>query len=208
MVAVALAGIRRSRYLLGVLLALALASAVSAEYGRIPPTAIDPATLSIDEAEHLGARLDRNISLHDERGTEFRLADLLDKPLILVLSYYRCDGACPTLNRNLAKTIGAARRFRAGDDYRLLTVSFDRNDGAEELTHFVHHLQLPAESRAGWRYAVATRPDGLDALVKGTGFQVFLVAARQGLSASQRADLRHAGRAPGALPLRPVCQPA
>ncbi len=153
--------------------AFALAPAASAEYGRIPPTSIDPATLTINEAEHLGARLDRKLALRDERGAAFRLADLLDKPLILVFSYYQCDGTCPTINRNLAKSILAAQRFRAGDDYRVLTVSFDRNDGLEQLGHFVHHLEQPAAARDGWRHAVASRAEDLAALIQATGYKFF-----------------------------------
>lgn len=167
------AGTGRSGRLLGALLALALAPAALAEYGRIPPTSIDPATLTIDEAEHLGERLDRNLALRDENGAEFRLGDMLDKPLVLVFSYYQCDGTCPTINRNLAKSILAAERFRAGDDYRVLTVSFDHNDGMEQMGHFVHHLELPAAARAGWRYAVVKRSEDLTALIQRTGYKFF-----------------------------------
>lgn len=155
------------------LLALTLAQGAAAEYGRIPPTAIDPAALTINEAEHLGRRLNRNIMLRDENSTEFALGDLLDKPLILVFSYYQCDGACPTINQNLARTVLAAQRFRPGEDYRVLTVSFDRNDGPEQLQHFVHHLKLPAEVNAGWRHAVVKQPEDLAALIQSVGYKYF-----------------------------------
>jgi protein SCO1/2 len=155
------------------LLALMLAQGAAAEYGRIPPTAIDPAALTIDEAEHLGRRLDGNIVLRGEDGAEFMLGSMLDKPLILVFSYYQCDGACPALNRNLAKTILAAQRFHPGEDYRVLTVSFDRNDGPEQLQHFVHHLELPIEARTGWRYAVVKQAEDLVALTQSVGYKYF-----------------------------------
>lgn len=157
----------------GALLALMLAQGAAAEYGRIPPTAIDPAALTIDEAGHLGQRLDRKIVLRGEDGAEFTLGNMLDKPLILVFSYYQCDGACPTINRNLAKTILAARRFHPGEDYRLLTVSFDRNDTTEQLQHFVQHLELPAETRKGWRHAVVKHPEDLAALTQSVGYKYF-----------------------------------
>ncbi len=173
MSAVAISGTVTGGRLLGALLGLALAPVAFAEYGRIPPTSIDPTTLTVNEAEHLGERLDRNLALRDEHGVEFRLADMLDKPLVLVFSYYQCDGACPTVNRNLAKTILAAERFRPSDDYRVLTVSFDRNDGTEQMGHFVHHLELPAAARAGWRYAVVQRAEDLAALIRSTGYKYF-----------------------------------
>jgi protein SCO1/2 len=155
------------------LLALTLAQGAAAEYGRIPPTAIDPAALTINESEHLGQRLNKNIALRGENGAEFRLNDMLDKPLILVFSYYQCDGACPTINQNLARTVLAAQRFHPGEDYRVLTVSFDRNDGPEQLRHFVHHLKLPAEANTGWRYAVVKQPEDLAALIQSVGYKYF-----------------------------------
>lgn len=163
----------RGIFVLAAMFSLWFASSAGAEYGRIPPTAIDPAALTINETEHLGQRLDKNIVLQDERGAEFTLGDMLSKPLILVFSYYQCDGACPTLNRNLAKTILAAQRFHPGNDYRVLTVSFDRNDTTEPLQHFVQHLELPAETRGGWRHAVVKHPEDLAALIQSTGYKYF-----------------------------------
>lgn len=157
---------------LGVALAITSAPAV-AEYGRIPPTAIDPASLAIDETKSLGRELDRNMLLRDDEGRDLRLGDLMGKPLLLVLSYYRCDGSCPTQNRRMAETLMRAERFRAGVDYNALTVSFDPNDGPTELQHFALTLNLPRELKAGWRLTTAQRPEELQHLLDTAGFKFF-----------------------------------
>lgn len=155
-------------------IALVVAPPLSlAEYGRIPPTAIDPASLAIDEAKHLGQALDRNMLLRDEQGRNLRLGELIGKPLILIFSYYRCDGSCPTQNRRMAETLLTASRFRPGADYRVLTVSFDSKDDATHLQHFAQMLNLPEEAHAGWRLTVAQRPEELKRLLDTVGFKFF-----------------------------------
>lgn len=152
------------------LFALAGAPGAMAEYGRIPPTAIDPAALAIDEARHLGASLDRTLRLRDETGRTWRLGELLDRPLLLVLAYYRCDGSCPTVQRHLAQTLAQVSRLRLGEDYRVLTVSFDAHDDALRLAHFAERFK-PAGT--GWYLALAESAEDLQRLVDAVGFKYF-----------------------------------
>src|SRR3989338_8163837 len=76
-----------------------------ATYGNIPEnTHIDPELVRIDEKTYLGTKLSSDYVMQDASGDEFRLGELMGKPLILMLSYYSCDGVCPVLNRNLTAT--------------------------------------------------------------------------------------------------------
>jgi protein SCO1/2 len=153
--------------------ALVIAHAAEAQYGRIPPTAIDPAALTIDEPKHLGRALDPAIALRDQQGRSLRLGELFGKPLILLLSYYRCDGSCPTQNRKMAETLLTAGRVRAGRDYRVLTVSFDGADDDRQLPRFTQLLNLPEEAQAGWRLAIAPDPEERARLLDTVGFRFF-----------------------------------
>ena len=144
----------------------------AAEYGRVPPSAIDPALLLIDEDEYLGTALEPDLSLVDSTGREFRLGELFDKPLILIFSYFHCDGSCPTLNRAMAKTVLAAKRFRPGADYRVLTLSFDRNDDAASARHFRRKLELPAAGD-GWRHAVFRNGEDIERFTGSLGYRFF-----------------------------------
>ena len=79
---------------------------------------------------------------------------MMGKPLLLLFSYYGCDGTCPILNINLKQVLGQIERFKIGTDYRVLTVSFDQNDTSETLRTFVANADIPTEMQAGWRHAI------------------------------------------------------
>ena len=91
----------------------------------------------IDEARHLGARPDAAVALTDSDGRTFPFGDMLGKPLILLLSYYGCDGTCPAINVELARVLAKVDRFRLGEDYRVLTVSFDARDDERTAADFL-----------------------------------------------------------------------
>ena len=166
----------RAAVLLGLwLCALAPAWAV----GK-PPTenrsSIDPAVMQIDESRHLGQMLAPGVALLDEAGQPLRMAEVLGKPVILVLSYYGCDGTCPTINQNLAAALEGVKRFKAGQDYRVLTVSFDRRDDPELASKFAAGLKsLSPQLRDGWRFAVLQdRSEGrTEAFAQQVGFNFF-----------------------------------
>lgn len=139
------------------LVALLLAGSALA-IGRPPesdPGKIDPAVVRIDEAGYLGKALDPATPFRDANGQRFTLGEVLGKPVILVLSYYGCDGSCPVVNQNLAQALEKVTRFRAGRDYRVLTVSFDRADTVDTAAQFADKLRtLSSSLNDGWRVAV------------------------------------------------------
>ncbi|MBM3390558.1 MAG: SCO family protein [Betaproteobacteria bacterium] len=137
-------------------------------------TTIDPKLMQIDEANHLGASLPRDLVMMDADGREFPFGELLGKPSILLLSYYGCDGTCPTMNKLLYLELPKVTRFRLGADYRVLTVSFDRNDTAETAAGFLRKSGIPPDLHAGWRHAIMKdREAAIDALTKAVGFRYF-----------------------------------
>ena len=136
---------------------------------------LDPALMRIDEPQYLGKPLAAAMPLVDAEGRELRLGDWLGKPLILLLSYYGCDGSCPTMNANLARVLRDVRRFRLGEDYRVLTVSFDAQDTPQTAAAFLAKTgAVPAEMRGGWRHAVLRGPaDQVRAFAASVGFRFF-----------------------------------
>lgn len=149
---------------LGLLLALFMGSARA--IGRAPGddrSSFDAAVMRVDESRYLGQPLGPNTEFLDEQGRRFALRDVLGKPVILVLSYFDCDGSCPTVNQNLVHGLEGVKRFALGRDYRVLTVSFDRHDTAQTAAAFLQKTKgLPAESRDAWRFAVL-QGEGSDA---------------------------------------------
>ena len=51
-------------------------------------SAPDSSVMQIDEPRFLGNRLQRETLLTDTDGRQFRVAEMMGKPLILLLSYY------------------------------------------------------------------------------------------------------------------------
>lgn len=124
-------------------------------------SAPDSSVMQIDEPRFLGSRLKGETRLTDADGTDFRVAEMLGKPLILLLSYYGCDGSCPTMNVELATVLAKVGRFELGKDYRVLTVSFDKRDTSATAREFIaRSTAIPESMRGGWRHAVVTTGPG------------------------------------------------
>lgn len=149
----------------------ALVAPVRADHGRAPASHLDPAVLAIDEAKHLGAPLPPDVPLIGEDGQRFALGALFGKPLLLLLSYYGCDGSCPVMNRLLAETIGGVKRFRAGEHFRVLTLSFDAKDDLHALQQFARALAIAPETRSGWHFALAANRDAIERVASAAGYR-------------------------------------
>ncbi len=133
----------------------------------------DSSVMQIDEPRFLGNRLKRETVLTDADGRTFRVGEVLGKPLILLLSYYGCDGTCPTMNAELAKALEGVKRFRLGQDYRVLTVSFDKRDTTSTAREFVDKSSgVPVAMRDGWRHAVLQGGD-VEGFAGEVGFHFF-----------------------------------
>ena len=136
---------------------------------------VDPALMRIDEPKFLGTPLARDTTFTDAGGQPFRMQDMLGKPVILLLSYYGCDGSCPTMNANLERVLADVKRFRLGEDYRVLTVSFDAADTPQSAAAFLDKTKaLSGGKSQSWRHAmVSGAPEQVRAFAAGVGFRFF-----------------------------------
>jgi protein SCO1/2 len=154
--------LRRFAGLLLVVIAALLAPAANAVTAPTQNSIPDGSVMQIDEPSFLGNRMIGGTVLTDGEGKDFQVADLLGKPVILLLSYYGCDGTCPTMNAELAKVLAKVTRFSLGKDYRVLTVSFDKRDSPATAREFLVKSGAmaggeglsPDAVKAGWRHAV------------------------------------------------------
>jgi protein SCO1/2 len=136
-------------------------------------SAPDSSIMQIDEPRFLGNRLQRETVLTDTEGRQFRVAEMMGKPLILLLSYYGCDGTCPAMNAELAKVLEKVGRFKLGKDYRVLTVSFDKRDTPATAKQFLAGAAgVPEAMREGWRHAVVQGGD-VQGFAGEVGFRFF-----------------------------------
>lgn len=132
--------------------------------------------MQIDEPRFLGNRLRGETVLTDAAGNDFKVGELLGKPLILLLSYYGCDGSCPTMNRELAGVLASVERFKLGKDYRVLTVSFDQRDTPAQASKFLAEAAGVPEAMqsvpGGWRHAIVKTGD-VQGFAGEVGFRFF-----------------------------------
>lgn len=158
--------------ILAILIAIG-ARSVYAKYGTIADSSVDPSIMRINEEEYLGAKLDGEYNLLDKNGDEFKLKDMSGKPLILVFSYYSCDGACPSTNVHLRDTLSGLDGLKPGEDYNVLTVSFDKNDDLHHLHMFTEMTGIRGGKGDYWRMAVMKNRDDIAAFTKSAGYKFF-----------------------------------
>jgi len=160
--------------MLGAMLLLSLsAGAAVSQYWRPPVSDLDPRLMYIDQRAVLGNKIDPGTELIDDRGRTFRWDKMLGKPFILVLSYYTCDGSCPAINVTLAALLENVKAVKAGEDFRILTVSFDRHDTAQSAGAFRDRLELPASLAKAWTVAAFKSEDELKRQTERIGFKFF-----------------------------------
>lgn len=158
--------------ILGILLAIG-ARSVYARYGSVSDSTVDPAIMRINEDNYLGLQLDGGYSFIDRNGREFRLRDIAGKPLILVFSYYSCNGSCPTTNINLKDTLKDLDGVTAGKDFSVLTVSFDKNDDLKSLQMFTEMIGVSGGKGEDWQVAIMKNKDDIMRFTESAGFKFF-----------------------------------
>jgi protein SCO1/2 len=159
--------------LFAILAFCAMNAPVAAEYNRVADSAIDLDIFKIDEKAFLGTKLDSDYELLDEKGHRFSIGDITGRPLIMVLSYYKCDGVCSAVNSDLKEILKKVRRQEIGKDFSVITISFDKYDSPETLSMFVKELNIPERMRKGWKFTLANNPEDIHKFTDALGFKYF-----------------------------------
>lgn len=165
------------RRAVGLAAALILAATVAEAQGfRVPDSDFDAELLRIDEEEYLGVKVDSDLAMVDHTGREFTMAEMGGEPLILVLSYYTCDGFCPAFNvelKNVLEKVEALERVKIGRDFRVLTLSFDKNDNEVSSESFWRSLRLPSGFEKDWKVATFKKKEDIKAFTSSLGYRYF-----------------------------------
>ena len=153
--------------------ALAALPAKAQYGGSVPVSDIDPSIFQIDEKQHLGVKVNNNVDLIDSQGNAFKLSDKLGKPLILVLSYYGCDGSCSVINKDLNAQLADLSGITPGEDFNVLTISFDEHDTLETLGVFKDHLKMTEGMNDSWTFATFKDKAAIKPFADSLGFNYF-----------------------------------
>lgn len=193
----------RSAHISAIAIAL-LASAAAADPGRsapddeIPPPPPTYKASSVDVEEHLGARVPLDARFRTLDGAVTTLGDVLrgELPAILTFNYADCPMLCNLqLNGLMAALPAVAERgaapksastpagaprgeevaFRAGAQFRIVTISLDPNESPDRLTKMRDRYlaRLPETHREavrrGWTFLVAEAPGEAAAIQRVAG---------------------------------------
>ena len=138
------------------LLALALAAGpvVKAQAPAPSPAApvFTPEEVGLDEK--LGATIPLDLQLKDEAGQPVTLRQLITKPTVISLNYFRCAGICTPQLAGVAEVLNRTQAV-PGQDFQVLTVSFDERDepevAAQKRTNYLGEITRPFPPDA-WRF--------------------------------------------------------
>lgn len=107
--------------------------------------------------EKQGQFADLDIKLINEDSDTVLLRDIIDKPTILNLVYFRCPGTCSPLMWGISKFIDEVD-LQLGTDYEVLTISFDYTEsidlGIQKKANYVSTMKKK-DSAKYWQFFVS-----------------------------------------------------
>lgn len=107
----------------------------------------------------LGQAIDLNLEFTSSEGQSATLRDMIagEKPVILIPVYYSCPRLCPLVLQSVTRLLNDLP-LRMGDDYKVLTISFDSREAPEKAREKADHYQAsfkdPLIAKSHWRFYV------------------------------------------------------
>ena len=125
--------------------------------------------------EKLGETIPLDLCFTNEAGQEVTLDEMIDKPTILTLVYLRCPSICsPLMNEVAAVVDDESFDLVAGEDFQLLTVSFDITDNPDLTSTAKKNLLARMENREvspnSWQFLTGSA-ESISALTDAVGFR-------------------------------------
>jgi protein SCO1 len=123
--------------------------------------------------QRLNEQIPLDLNFRDETGAAVDLHRYFGrKPVILNFVYYKCRDLCPLLLDGMVRTLRALS-FSAGNEFDVLTVSFDPSDNAAlaaaKKQDFIRRYARPG-TEAGWHFLTGEHA-AIDKLTRAAGFR-------------------------------------
>jgi protein SCO1 len=113
-----------------------------------------PAKINVGIDEKPGGQVALDAPLKDENGNAITLRQLIDKPTILTLNYFRCAGICTPLLNGLQNAINKIE-LEPGKQFQIITISFDPTDtpdiARQKRINYLAQMTRPFPP-AAWRF--------------------------------------------------------
>lgn len=124
--------------------------------------------------EKLGNVVPKDLSFYDEDGNKVVLGELLgEKPTVLSLVFYLCEGICTPLLNGLAEGITRMTQLSLGKDYQIITISFDPTETPElarnKRANYMRMISR-AETDKSWRFLTGNK-ENIDKICDAVGFR-------------------------------------
>ena len=104
--------------------------------------------------EQLGTMVPLDLEFRDEQGYLVSLKDIIRKPVILTLVYYKCPGICSPLLTEMTKIVDKMDLV-PGVDYQIVTISFDHREmpdlALEKKENYLAAMEKHVDPQA-WRF--------------------------------------------------------
>jgi protein SCO1/2 len=137
-----------------------------------PSDQLPPILKNVRYEQKLDSQVPLRLAFRDESGRGVHLGDYFGhKPVVLILAYYRCPMLCSQV---LAGATHAFKQlpFRIGQQFNVLTVSFDPKEtpelAAASKQTYVGTYGDP-QAASGWHFLTGQQPD-IAALTQAVGF--------------------------------------
>jgi protein SCO1/2 len=137
-----------------------------------PPATHNPVP-NVGFDQRLNEQIPLDLSFKDETGKTVQLRDYFNgKPVLLSLAYYDCPMLCTLVLNGLVRTLRTLS-FSAGNEFTVLTVSFDPNEkpplAAEKKKTYLDSYRRPG-AEAGWHFLTG-EADAIQTLTSTVGFR-------------------------------------
>jgi protein SCO1 len=133
----------------------------------------DSGITSIGIDQKLGVQVDGSIPFQDEEGNTVRLDNFFGtKPIILTPVYFECPMLCSMELNGLVRAL-RVMRFTAGEEFQIVTFSFDPNEGprlaSAKRDQYLRDYGKPS-ARGGWHF-VTGNAESIRQLTDEIGFR-------------------------------------
>ncbi|MCC6766622.1 MAG: SCO family protein [Deltaproteobacteria bacterium] len=135
-------------------------------YGGPPPDVSSGASEILREEQRPLYRDVPDVEVVLSGNRRVRLSTLWsDRPLLITMFYRRCAGSCGLFLSSLRSVVNDVGGL--GDDYRIVTLSFEPADTVDSLVDYARALGIPDDGR--WMFGMAT-PADTDRIAGAIGF--------------------------------------
>lgn len=122
--------------------------------------------------EKLGEQIPLNLYFLNEQGDSVQLKDIITRPTILSLVYFRCPGICSPLLGGIVEAVEQLNE-KPGKDYKILTISFDPTDtpalAQKKKENYIKSFTVPFPPEQ-WQFLTGDSAS-IRAITKAVGFR-------------------------------------